>query len=97
VAVGGATLVCGRDLTWSGEVPAAAGTGAMIVVPDTGLVDGQPVEVRMMGFPAGGSVGSLTTRATPFGQGGAAVLPRLLPERALGSWGAGRRCPGSER
>jgi alpha-tubulin suppressor-like RCC1 family protein len=55
--VGAATLVCGRDLTWSGEVPAAAGTGAVTVVPDTGLVDGQLVEVRMTGFPAGGSVG----------------------------------------
>jgi alpha-tubulin suppressor-like RCC1 family protein len=62
---GDATLQCGRHLTWDGPVPTAAGTGVVTVVPDTGLVDGQQVQVSMTGFPSGGSLGWCQAALTP--------------------------------
>jgi hypothetical protein len=55
--VGSPSLRCRADRSWSGPVPAAAGTGSVVVTPSDGLLDGQTVTVTLSGFPALGTVG----------------------------------------
>jgi len=67
--IGSSSLVCRNDLSWSGPVPTARGTGSVTVAPHDGLVDGQAVTVTMSGFAPSATLGwcegTVATPASP--------------------------------
>jgi hypothetical protein len=103
LAIGVALLAACGTATSGPATPGRAATPAMTVSPDTGLIGGQPLHVRVTGFPpdstielyecvAGGGCGRAAASYAGTGNAGSALVTFIAQPSVVTGSGAPSRC-----